>query len=98
MRDRRGDHAAVCGAGQWLHGASSFLGPTDAERPIAAAGAWTAADTYTAQLVFYEQGVTLTATHTFTDDALRYRLEANVGFGPKKTPQLVGRPVNPAPG
>ncbi len=98
MRDRRGDHVAVCGAGQWLHGKSSFLGPSEEERPVAAAGAWTAPDTYRAQLCFYEQGVTLTATHTLTDDALRYRLEANVGFGPTKTPQLVGRRAEPPSG
>ena len=91
MRDGRGEHVAACGMGRRIEGESSFIRVDGGPHPVAAAGAWTAPNTYTAQLCFCEQGVTLTATHEFAQDALRYRLEVNVGFGPTKTPLLVGR-------
>jgi len=62
------------------------------EQPVAASGAWTADDTYTAQLSFYETPFVLTLNLKFNDDQLLYDCEYNVNFGPTKQPQLVGKP------
>ena len=42
----------VCGRGQWQKGRMAW-GPLP-QQPVAASGAWTADDTFTAKLCFYE--------------------------------------------
>jgi hypothetical protein len=58
---------------------------------VAASGAWTADDTFTAKLCFYETPFVFTARLKFSGDEVRCAVEPNVGFGrPKKAP-LVGK-------
>ncbi len=60
-------------------------------QPIAASGAWTADNTFTAKLCFYETPYVVTLTLTFSGDELRVDAETNVGFGPTRQPQRIGK-------
>jgi CubicO group peptidase (beta-lactamase class C family) len=79
----------TCGHGAWEDGRIAWgrLG----EQPIAAGGAWTEADTFTAKLCFYETPYITTIRLKFTGQQLQYNAETNVAFGPTKEPQLTGR-------
>jgi CubicO group peptidase (beta-lactamase class C family) len=79
----------VCGHGVWQKGRTAW-GPLS-EQPVAASGAWTADDTFTAKLCFYETPFIVTIRLKFSGQELQYNSEANVGFGPTKEPQLTGR-------
>ena len=83
------EQRTVCGSGAWMKGRMTYAALT--EQPVAASGAWTADDTYTAQLCFYETPFVLTLNLKFSDDQLLYDCEYNVNFGPTKQPQLVGK-------
>ena len=61
------------------------------EQAVAASGAWTGDDTFAAKLCFYETPFIVTVRLKFAGDELRFDSEANVGFGPTKQPQLVGK-------
>ena len=61
------------------------------EQPVAASGAWTANDTFTAKLCFYETPYIVTMRLKFTGRELQLNSESNVAFGPTKDPQLTGR-------
>jgi len=58
---------------------------------VAASGAWTTNDTFTAKLCFYETPFIVTIRLKFSDRELQCNSEANVGFGPTKEPQLTGK-------
>jgi hypothetical protein len=61
---------------------------------VASAGAWTAEDTFTAKLAFYETTFVYTVSLKFAGDELRYVNESNLTFGPTREPdELVGRPA-----
>jgi CubicO group peptidase (beta-lactamase class C family) len=62
--------------------------PAQGLRNIAATGAWTAEDTYTARVVLYETPFILTLTMRFAGEELFYDSMVNVRG---KDPQLVGR-------
>jgi hypothetical protein len=62
-----------------------------AEHPIAAAGSWTADDTYTVKLCLYETPFYTTLCLRFEGEQLFVDAEHNVAFGPTTLPQLVGR-------
>jgi hypothetical protein len=62
-----------------------------ATQPVAASGAWTADDTFTAQLCFYETPVILTVRLQFSGGEVRCAVESNVGFGPTRRAPLVGK-------
>jgi CubicO group peptidase (beta-lactamase class C family) len=79
----------VCGRGAFQKGRASW-GPIR-EQPAAASGAWTADDTFTAKLCFYETPFTLTVRLTFSGEELRIHSDSNVGFGSTKQPELVGK-------
>ena len=79
----------ACGNGAWRKGRAAWSRLT--EQPIAAAGAWTADDTFTARLCFVESPFVITLRLKFTKDEVRYESEWNVGFGPTKDPVLVGK-------
>jgi len=79
----------VCGRGAWQKGRTAW-GPFP-EQPVAASGAWTEGDTFTAKLCFYETPFTITVRLKLSGEELRYNAEPNVGFGPLKQPQLVGK-------
>jgi CubicO group peptidase (beta-lactamase class C family) len=77
------------GRGEWRRG-SLTLG-SQVDQPTAASGAWTAPDTYTAKLAFYETPFALTLTLRFAGDELHLDSEYNVSFGATKQPPLVGK-------
>ena len=79
----------VCGNGTWHKGRAAWLGMV--EQPAAAGGAWTADDTFTAKICFYETPFFATVRLKFTGDEVRYESERNVGFGPGKETPLVGK-------
>ena len=79
----------ACGRGAWQKGRIAW-GPLP-EQPAAASGAWTAADTFMAKLCFYETPFILTIRLKFSGQELQCSAEANVGFGPTKESQLVGK-------
>lgn len=84
----------VCGRGSWQKGRLAW-GPLAwgqlAEQPVAASGAWTADDTFTAKLCFYETPYIITVRLKFSGQELQWNAESNVSFGPTKDPQLTGR-------
>jgi CubicO group peptidase (beta-lactamase class C family) len=84
------EQRTACGNGEWRKGRMTYAALT--EQSVAASGAWTADDTYTAQLCFYETPFVLTMNLKFSHDQLLYDCEYNVSFGPTKQPQLVGTP------
>jgi CubicO group peptidase (beta-lactamase class C family) len=92
----------ACGHGVWQKGRIGFpnatnrgLGPLTwgglPEQPVAACGAWTADDTFTAKLCLYETPFIITIRLKFSGEELQCNSEANVGFGPTREPQLTGR-------
>ena len=78
-----------CGHGQWPLGRMAYGAFTN--QPVAVSGAWTADDTYSLKLCFYETPTSITATMKFAGEQLLYDAEPNVAFGWSKQPQLVGR-------
>lgn len=79
----------VCGNGEWRRGRVAW--GMQAEQPVAVSGAWTANDTFTAKLCFYETPFSTTVRLTFSDDEVRYTDESNVSFGTRKPVPLVGK-------
>jgi CubicO group peptidase (beta-lactamase class C family) len=79
----------ACGRGAWQKGKVSW--GRFSEQPAAASGAWTTADTFTARFCFYETPFILTVSLQFAGEEVRCNTEANVGFGPAKDSQLVGK-------
>jgi CubicO group peptidase (beta-lactamase class C family) len=84
------------GHGEWRRG-GALPGGSGVEQPVAATGAWTADDTYTVKACLYETPFCRTLSLWFTGRALVLDQEMNVGFGPTKRPQLVGRPAATVP-
>jgi CubicO group peptidase (beta-lactamase class C family) len=80
-----------CGHGAWKRG--GVLGVTGGAQPVAASGAWTAADSYTARLWMYESPFQWTLGLRFEGEELHLEVEQNVGFGSSsgKHPKIVGR-------
>jgi len=62
-----------------------------AQQPAAASGAWTADDTFAANICFYETPFIVTVNLTFSGEQLRCQSQANVGFGSTKEAELVGK-------
>ncbi len=89
VRDPRGEHQVECGTSAWVMGATTLDSPT--LRPVAAAGAWAAEDTYVLKLAFYETPFTPTLSFRFTADGVVFTFKANAGFGPTERPALQGR-------
>ena len=79
----------VCGRGAWQKG--RFAWAKLSEQPVAASGAWTGDDTFTAKLCFYETPYTVTVTLKVSGDELNCSAESNVGFGSTKESQLTGK-------
>ena len=82
------DQRILCGPAGWAQGRAAW--GTMPVQPMAAAGGWTADDTFTAKLCFYETPFVVTVRLKFTGDEVRVDSESNVGFGPTKGMQLVG--------
>ena len=83
------DRRIACGSGSWKRGRIAF-GPLP-EQPEAASGAWTGDDTFTAKVCFFETPFIVTFRLKFAGDELRFDTQSNVGFGPTRSPQLVGK-------
>ncbi len=83
------DRRVACGVDRWILGQLA-LGSTE-EQPVAACGAWTSEDTYTAKICFRETPHCLTMDLKFEDAKLTLDSEMNVMFGPTKRPTLAGR-------
>jgi CubicO group peptidase (beta-lactamase class C family) len=79
----------ACGRGAWQKGRGAW--GRLATQPVAASGAWTEDDTYTAKLCFYETPFIFTARLKFSGDEVRCDVESNVGFWPLKGAQLLGK-------
>jgi CubicO group peptidase (beta-lactamase class C family) len=79
----------VCGRGAWKKGRGAWA--SLATQPVASSGAWTEDDTFTAKFCFYETPFIFTARLKFSGDEVRCDVESNVGFGPVKPAQLVGK-------
>jgi len=84
-----GERRLACGRGTWQKGRVAW-GQLP-EQPVAASGAWTADDTFTAKLCLYETPFIVTIRLKFSGQELQCNCEANVGFGPTKEPQLTGK-------
>jgi CubicO group peptidase (beta-lactamase class C family) len=78
-----------CGQGSWKKGRTAW--GRLPEQPVAAAGAWTADDAFTAKICFTETPFVVTVRLKFTGDEVRMESEMNVGFGPSKDTPLVGK-------
>jgi CubicO group peptidase (beta-lactamase class C family) len=87
------DHRVPVGQGEWRRGGTLLVGKV--EQKVAATGAWTADDTYTVKACLYETPFCATLGLWFTGRALVLDQEMNVGFGPTRRPQLVGRSKKP---
>jgi CubicO group peptidase (beta-lactamase class C family) len=90
----------VCGQGSWVRGAltSDAGGPTAAllatpvgSVPIAASGAWTSDDTYTAVLWRYQTPFATTYDLRFSGDQLILETEDNVGLEGTPRIRLIGQ-------
>jgi len=101
VRSGGAEQRIACGHGVWQKGRigspnapSRGLGPLAwaqlPGQPVAASGAWTADDTFTAKLCLYETPFIITVRLKFSGQELQCNSEANVGFGPTKEPQLTG--------
>jgi CubicO group peptidase (beta-lactamase class C family) len=77
-----------CAPDEWRRGGALSTGGV--EQPVATSCAWTADDTLTAQLRFYETPFALTLGLTFEKDRLLVDREYNIARGERTRPQLVG--------
>src|SRR5262249_52517234 len=78
-----------CGHSAWKKGQAAW--GSQRLQPVAASGAWTADDTFTAKLALYETPFVYTVSLKFAGDELRCINESNVASGPAREPELVGR-------
>jgi hypothetical protein len=79
----------VCGNGTWTKGLFK-AGPGE-PTPVAASGAWTSDDTFTAVLCLYRTPFIDTHRVRFTGDEAELTTHMNVGFGGNKDIVLVGK-------
>ncbi len=90
IRDDRGDHLIMCGTGgEWIEGVTRLDNWGD--RPVAATGAWTALDTYTARVAFTTAPYGAIITLRFAENEIRYHYKPNVGFFGTDRAELIGR-------
>jgi CubicO group peptidase (beta-lactamase class C family) len=91
------DYRIACGSGIWKKQRTAFNAGAEpwiaapVEQPVAASGAWTADDTYTVKLAYYETPLAITLTCRFAGDrVMLLNVEYSVNFGPTNPPLLVG--------
>jgi hypothetical protein len=85
-------HVIGCGAGSWEKVQAAFVAGAEewvaapVEQPVAASGAWTADDTYTVKLAYYETPLAITLTCRFAGDRmLLLNVEHSVGLAAAAT-------------
>lgn len=78
---------------RWARGTAALRSPrgTVVTVPVAARGAWTAADTFTVTLCFVESPFVQTDAWRFSGDDVTVARRTNVAFGPTDLPALSGR-------
>lgn len=86
---RRGARTLPFGRGTWVETTTLLGSPVPA--PVAASGAWTADDTFTLTLCYFETPFIVTLACQFAGDELRLDYKVNVSFGPTERPRLVGK-------
>ena len=82
------------GSGKWDRTGTLVFGgrySPATEEPVATSGAWTDDDTFAVKACFYKSPFCASMRLEFAGDILLFDQEMNVGFGPTKRPQLVGR-------
>ena len=79
----------ACGSSAWRKTRIAWGGLP--EQPAAACGAWTADDIYTAKFCFYETPFVATVQLKLVDGGLKLTSQTNVGFGPNRGFELVGK-------
>ncbi len=89
VTDQFGEHQIACGYGAWRLGETG-LGFGETTR-VATSGAWTSADTFTIQLVFYLTPFCPRITCRFDGDRLHFQHVANAAFDRRVRQPLVGR-------
>jgi CubicO group peptidase (beta-lactamase class C family) len=93
---RMGDQDVIipCGFHEWTTGRAPLLGGPLAQfsdEPTAGTFAWSDDETCVVRLCAYETPYHTTLTLRFDGDQVKLDSETNVGFGPTKRPQLIGR-------
>lgn len=89
LRDAKGERKLACGFDEWRKGTAPLADGTLAK--VAARGAWTAPDTYSMRLCFYETPYVQTLAWKFNGDQVTLESSFNVGFGPTGRPPITGR-------
>lgn len=97
VRSQGQKYHIACGSGAWKKERTAFTAgaapwiAAPVEQPVAASGAWTADDTYTVKLAYYETPLAITLTCRFAGDrVLLFKAEQSVEFLPTAPPLLVG--------
>ena len=90
------EHRIACGSGVWKKGRTAFAAGAEewvaapVEQPVAASGAWTADDTYTLKLAYYETPLAITLTCRFAGNrVLLLNVEYSVELTPTTNPPLL---------
>jgi CubicO group peptidase (beta-lactamase class C family) len=86
IEDADGTHAIEIGLGEWVRGRTGFKKRINElfdtpEQGIAAIGAWSAEDTFTAKICFNETPYTLNASFKFQADQVLVNMGYNVRWG-----------------
>jgi len=96
VRTATGDTRMAIGRDTWTNSRGMFANGLDhalsvpTNPLVAAAGAWTAENTFTVKIVLSETPYYSTLNFKFDGDRLLFDSEHNVNFGPTKLPQLIG--------
>lgn len=95
IEDADGAHAIPVGMGSWVRGRTGFKKHINdlfdtPEQGIAARGAWSAADTFSARMVFTETPYTAITNFKFAGNQVTLDVSYNVRWGNTTEPQVVG--------
>lgn len=97
VRSSGQEYRIPCGSGCWEKGQTAFTAGADSwiappvKQPIAASGAWTAEDAYTAKISYYETPLAVTLSCRFAGDrVLLLKVAQSVEFIPTHSPLLIG--------
>jgi len=93
ITDANGPHLIPVGSGQWVRGRTGFKSRINelydtADQGIAAQGAWSADDTFTARLVFTETPYTAITSFKFDGNRVLLDVGYNVRWGATSEPQV----------
>jgi len=89
MQVNGAEQRVACGRGVWQKGRLAW--GTFPERAVAASGAWTADDTFTAKFCFVETPFTTTVRLKFNGAEVHAGITSNVGNDPPAEAELVGK-------